>query len=52
MPQAEWLALEDAVQQDPRLGHVAQGIEWTGQWRRGVAEFNGDINVLGGEACL
>lgn len=52
MPQAEWLALEDAVQQDPRLGHVAQGIEWTRQWRRGVAEFNGDINVLGGEACL
>ena len=26
--------------------------EWTRQWRRGVAEFNGDINVLGGEACL
>lgn len=52
MPQAEWLALEDAVQQDPRLGHVAEGIEWTRQWRRGVAEFSGDINVLGGEACL
>ena len=32
LPQAEWLALEDSMQKDPRLGHVAEGIEWTKQW--------------------
>ena len=46
--------LEDAQQADLRLAHVAEGIEWTRQWRRtkvaavGVAKGR----VLGGEACL
>lgn len=52
LPQTEWLALEDAMQQDPRLRHVADGIEWTKQWRQGAIDFHGDINVMGGEACL
>ena len=53
LPQAELLALEDAQRQDLRLEHVAQGIAWTDQWRRGALvdqPLHG--RVLGGEACL
>jgi hexosaminidase len=52
LPQTQWLALEDSMQQDPRLDHVAQGIEWTKQWRQDAVDFAGDIRVIGGEACL
>jgi hexosaminidase len=52
LPQAEWLALEDSMQKDPRLSHVSEGIEWTKQWRQGAVDFAGDIRVMGGEACL
>lgn len=52
LPQTQWLALEDSMQQDPRLDHVAEGIEWTKQWRQGAVDFAGDIRVMGGEACL
>lgn len=52
LPQTKWLALEDRMQQDLRLDHVAEGIEWTKQWRQGAVDFAGDIRVMGGEACL
>ena len=46
--------LEDAQQADSRLAHVAQGIEWTRQWRRSRVASVGVARgrVLGGEACL
>lgn len=47
-----WLELEDALQLDPRLLHVAGGIEWTKQWRAGAVNRHGAPRVLGGEACL
>lgn len=50
--QSQWLAQEDALQDDPRLRHVADGIEWTKQWRAGNVAFDGPVKVLGGEACL
>lgn len=51
--QAAWLAWEDAQQADPRLKHIAGGIEWTRQWRTGaVSDAPAPANVLGGEACL
>ena len=52
-PEAELVALEDAQQSDFRLAHVADGIEWTRQWRRqraGTAALPG--RIIGGEACL
>lgn len=49
---SQWLAQEDALQNDPRLRHVADGIEWTRQWRAGNVAFDGAVKVLGGEACL
>ena len=55
-PQSQWLEQEDALQADPRLRHVADGIEWTKQWRVGklnvAGEVAGEVNVMGGEACL
>ena len=51
-PQSQWLKQEDALQDDPRLRHVADGIEWTKQWRAGSLDFAGEVNVMGGEACL
>lgn len=55
-PQSQWLEQEDALQGDPRLRHVADGIEWTKQWRVGKSNFAGEVagevNVMGGEACL
>lgn len=52
-PQSEWVALEDKQQQDLRLGHVAEGLEWTKQWRDDAIETDPDPSgVIGGEACL
>ena len=50
--QTQWLAQEDALQQDPRLAHVADGMAWTKHWRKDRVEYEGEIRVLGGEACL
>ena len=54
LPQPEWLALEDALQNDPRLTHIAAALAWTEQWRTGAidAEPPTDEALLGGEACL
>ncbi len=44
---------EDEWQADPRLDHVAEGIEWTRQWRAEQIEVDVDTTgVIGGEACL
>ncbi len=51
-PQSQWIKQEDALQDDPRLRHVADGIEWTKQWRAESTNFTGDVKVMGGEACL
>ena len=50
--QSQWLKQEDALQDDPRLRHVADGIEWTKQWRAGSLDFASEVKVMGGEACL
>ena len=50
--QADWLELEDQHQADLRLAHVAEGIEWTKQWRDEAIAFGDQAEVLGGEACL
>jgi hexosaminidase len=50
--QSQWLAQEDALQQDPRLSHVADGMEWTKHWRKDRVDYQGEVRVLGGEACL
>ena len=50
-PEAELLALEDALLEDPRFGHVASGLKWVQGWRR-PAPSPGTGKVLGGEACL
>ena len=50
--QSQWLAQEDALQQDPRLSHVADGMEWTKHWRKDRVDYQGEVKVLGGEACL
>jgi len=50
--QSQWLAQEDALQQDPRFSHVADGMEWTKHWRKDRVNYQGEVRVLGGEACL
>lgn len=54
LPERDLLALEDAMLEDVRLTHVAEGMRWTLQWRdapaAGRAEDSGEL--LGGEACL
>ena len=50
--QTQWLAQEDALQHDPRLSHVAEGMAWTKHWRKDRVEYEGEVRVLGGEACL
>ena len=50
-PEAELLALEDALLEDPRFNHVASGLKWAQGWRRPVSS-SGSGKVLGGEACL
>lgn len=55
-PEAELLALEDDLLQDPRLRHVAAGMAWTHQWRErqgpDVEPAARPGRVLGAEACL
>jgi hexosaminidase len=53
-PQGELVALEDALEEDPRFTHVAAGMRWTRHWRQADA---GNIahkpgRLLGGTACL
>ena len=50
--QEDWLKLEDEQQADIRLAHVAEGIEWTKQWRNEAIDYSDQADVLGGEACL
>ena len=50
-PEAELLALEDALLVDPRFNHVASGLKWTQGWRQ-PAPSPRTGKVLGGEACL
>jgi hexosaminidase len=55
-PESELLAREDALLDDPRLAHVADGMRWTRQWRS-VADGapRRDVTpgaILGAEACL
>lgn len=54
LPERELIALEDAMLEDVRLAHIADGMRWTLQWRdapsAGQAEASGEL--LGGEACL
>lgn len=51
--QQELIHLEDQQQADPRLTHVAAGIEWTRQWRNGAESRQPtQARVLGGEACM
>jgi hexosaminidase len=57
-PEDELARLEDALGQDPRLEHVAEGMAWTRQWRdvgapREPAEADFPAgSVIGAEACL
>lgn len=59
-PEADLLALEDAMPTDPRLVHIAAGMTWTRQWRdtpvpargTGPARGAGPGRLLGAEACL
>ena len=44
--------MEDAHQNSLALRHVAEGIEWTKQWRTGAVWTQEKTEVLGGEACL
>tara|TARA_B100000315_G_scaffold113616_1_gene104156 strand:- start:4485 stop:6044 length:1560 start_codon:yes stop_codon:yes gene_type:complete len=48
---AALLAAEDALLDDPRLAHVADGMRWTSAWREAA---RGEVKaaVLGAEACL
>ncbi len=52
--QAELVQLEDEHRLDPRLAHVAAGIEWTHMWRKQAEERQPGSGgrVLGGEACM
>ena len=53
LTQSELISTEDTWQADLRMSHVAQGVEWTKQWRReAVADDPPLTGVLGGEACL
>ena len=48
------IAEEDAMLADPRLAHVAGGLEWTKQWRDVSMPSDSfkPRHVLGAEACL
>ncbi len=56
--QAQLIALEEEMKQDLRLAHVAQGMDWTVQWRNDAIDIDAlpvtakRGRVLGGEACL
>ncbi len=55
---AERLAQEDALLEDPRLAHVAAGLQWSYGWREAAGAVattqsaNRMAKILGGEACL
>ena len=49
--EAQLLAYEDALLEDPRFSHIAAGLEWTLGWRQ-PASTPSTGKVLGGEACL
>lgn len=53
-PESNLIALEDALGEDPRLEHVAEGMRWTRHWRQAdagkIAALPG--RLLGGTACL
>lgn len=53
-PQQELLDREDALLEDPRFAHVADGLAWTRQWRDDKVDHVPDDagRVLGAEACL
>jgi hexosaminidase len=56
-PEAELVALEDGLLEDPRFAHVAAGMRWTHQWREAVpadavSAGRPTGRVLGAEACL
>lgn len=53
--EAELLAREDALLEDPRFAHVAGGMAWTRQWREvgaPAAPAARAGRLLGAEACL
>lgn len=53
--QTELMAREDALLEDARFVHVADGMRWTEQWREGAVQKAvpvNDAHLLGGEACL
>jgi len=64
LPLEQAIAAEDVMLADERLAHVADGLEWTKQWRdrpddlaaddagKGTAAESLAESVLGGEACL
>jgi len=54
-PQAALVAREDAMLEDPRLRHIADGMRWTQQWRKDAVTLQQDESVAalaGAEACL
>ena len=54
-PEAELALQEDALGQDPRLAHAAEGMAWTRQWREVAASPEPETargSVIGAEACL
>jgi hypothetical protein len=53
--QAELVAREDAMLEDPRFAHVAGGMRWTHQWRKGAVSLTAQpvvSGLMGAEACL
>ncbi|HEY5678658.1 MAG TPA: family 20 glycosylhydrolase [Pseudomonadales bacterium] len=52
-PESELVGLEDALLDDPRFEHVAEGMRWTEHWREPAgAAGAAPGSVLGAEACL
>jgi len=54
-PQQQLVALEDAMLEDPRLQHVADGMRWTRQWRKDAVQLEDSSEhpgLIGAEACL
>jgi hypothetical protein len=52
--QARLVAQEDAMLEDPRLRHVADGMRWTQQWRQTAVDLPSapEEGLIGAEACL
>ncbi len=53
-PLNQRIAAEDALLDQPRFAHVADGMRWTEQWRQieSLPPVSAPGRVLGGEACL